>query len=210
MEKEQGHTIPSSSCNTATPEPNILKAFQALVGITTPSDLQPEGRSAPNVGLYKEIVNAEKRRRFQYIACASFIDICLLAQIGFAAILTALGASGSPHNVITVFGAINTAIAGTLALMKGRGLPTRLQQDWVGLRKVRDYIEERERDLEQGIQLCDLQTEIKNVIKMYDDVRTTMENNQPDVYVYPGSSMKSTGPSVSHDQEGCEQTQFKA
>ena len=197
MEKAHDHTIASSSFNTATTAPNILKAFQTLVGITTPSDLQPEGRTAPNVGLYKQVVNAEQWSRRQFIACAIFIDICLLAQIAFAAILTALGASGSPHNVITVFGAINTAIAGTLALLKGRGLPSRLRQDWVGLRRVRDYIEERERDLEQGIQLDDLQTEVKNVIKMYEDVRTTMENNQPDVYAHQGQvNMKSTGSSV--------------
>lgn len=200
MEKARENTIASSSSNTAATAPNTLKSFQALVGITTPSDLQPKGRTTPNIGIYKHVVNAEERRRWQYIACASFINICLLAQIAFAAILTALGASSSPHNVITVFGAINTAIAGTLALMKGRGLPFRLRQDWVGLRRVRDYIEERERDLEQGIQLCDLQTEIKNVVKMYDDVRTAMENNQPDVYVSQGQDMKSTSPNVIHEQ----------
>ena len=79
-----------------------------------------------------------------------------MAQIAFAAILTALGASGSSYKVITVFGAVNTAIAGILALVKGRGLPARLRKDWVGLRQVRDYIEERERDLEQGVGIEDL------------------------------------------------------
>lgn len=83
--------------------------------------------------------------------------------------------------------------------MKGRGLPARLRKDWVGLRQVRDYIEERERDLEQGIELCDLQTEVNKVTKMYDDMRTTMENNRPDSYVPQVSVTKGTATNIPHD-----------
>ena len=180
----------SAEINALASETTPLKAFQALIGITTPSELNFEGRPGPNIGLYKQIVKTEEQRLWQYYACSAFIDGCLMAQIAFAAILTALGASGSPYKVITVFGAVNTAIAGILALVKGRGLPARLRKDWVGLRQVRDYIEERERDLEQGVGIEDLPAEIKKVIKMYDDVRNAMENNEPDSYVLQGSSSK--------------------
>src|SRR5947199_10699996 len=98
MEREQEHTTASNSADTGPPASDAgnLKAFQVLVGITTSSDLQPAGRPGQNIGLYKQIAKAERRRRCQFITCASFIDIFLIAQIGFAAILTALGASESP------------------------------------------------------------------------------------------------------------------
>jgi hypothetical protein len=197
---------------------NPLQVFQTIVGITTPDSItklshstsqpSPKPSSKPpensldkgidrgylNPGIYQRVCKMEKRRLWEYRACASFINACYIAQIGGAAILTALGASESPHNVITVFGAISTAIAGVLALLKGQGLPTRLRQDWVGLRKVRDYIEDRERMLGWNFHLSNedeidkdiketLQTEISKVLEMYRQQMTTMENNMPDVYV---------------------------
>jgi hypothetical protein len=153
-----------------------------------------------------------------------------MAQIAFAAILTALGASRSSFIVITVFGALNVAMAGVLALFKGLGLPMRLRKDWLEFRKLRHYIDDRERMFEVGFHTeveedkkcgcgCEkckcggskcgcggheaskeekdksleadkkdkkesshLEKEIKKIQKMYDDLMSTVENNQPDFY----------------------------
>ena len=46
---------------------------------------------------------------------------------------------------ITVLGSVNTVIAGGMAYLKDQGLPERLVQYANDLRKVREYLEERER-----------------------------------------------------------------
>jgi hypothetical protein len=160
-----------------------------------------------NEGLYKRICDLEWRRKWEYRFCTSLIDIFYIAQIGFATVLTALGASGSSYTMITINAAINTAIAGVLAFLKGQGLPSRLWHDWVGLRNLRIYIEDRERILESGFLLkCpnkkekkevkedkhtdgyeDLQMEVATVLKMYDDLMATIENSKPDFYVFSKS-----------------------
>lgn len=71
----------------------------------------------------------------------------LAIQIIVAAILTALGAGQSSYTAITAFGALNTIIAGFLSYLKGSGLPGRLkwqQNEW---KKIREFVEQRERDL---------------------------------------------------------------
>jgi hypothetical protein len=74
----------------------------------------------------------------------------LLYGFAFAAILTALGAFRSSFIVITVFSALNVAIAGVFALFKGLGLLMRLRKDWIVFQKLRHYIDDRERMFEVG------------------------------------------------------------
>ena len=45
----------------------------------------------------------------------------------FAAALTALGAAGASRSAVTVFGAMNTVMAGMLIFLKGSGLSNRLE-----------------------------------------------------------------------------------
>ena len=126
-----------------------LSVFREEVGIVDVLSLGPKvlKRSAPNIGIYQRVVSAEKNARLQYYASASLINSCLLLQIIFAAIITALGAANGSHAAITGVGAANTVIAGLLSFTKGQGLPNRLLQYQNTLRKVREYIEQRERDL---------------------------------------------------------------
>ena len=112
-----------------------LKAFQTILGIITPDDLRSDHtRPYRNEGLYSEIKTTQKWRQVAYLSCAWLINFCILAQIILAATLTALGASASSHHIITAIGAINTAFAGVLAILKGQGLPERLRKDWQALR----------------------------------------------------------------------------
>ncbi|KAL8941085.1 MAG: hypothetical protein Q9216_002456 [Gyalolechia sp. 2 TL-2023] len=176
--------------------PKLLK-LRTVIGISTPENLAIttssggpfNKRPGPNLGIYARIIAEEKVARFQFYFAASVINVCYLGQIVVAAALTALGASSSNHIVITVLGALNTVIAGILTYLKGQGLPNRLRQYWTGLRKCREFIEEKERECaaerwdEEDEDGMDVEREIDVMLKMYHDVRQTAEDNTPDTYL---------------------------
>ena len=85
------------------------------------------GRPAPNVGIYATVVDNEIKQKKQYMFFSRGINAILGLQIIVAATLTALGAGNGNHAAVTVFGGINTVIAGLLTYLKGSGLPGRLQ-----------------------------------------------------------------------------------
>lgn len=167
-----------------------LKLFRDLVGINPlpiPGRTDPK-RPAQNLGTYKRLCDAEIKARLEYYATASAINFCLLAQIVVAAALTALGASNSSHVAITVLGSINTVIAGIMTYLKGQGLPTRLLEYANGLRKVREYIEEDERQFARPDCQLDIDKEIKKCLDMYESVRQNAEDNYPSSWKSLGSS----------------------
>lgn len=171
-----------------------LKVFRNLVGITplpVPGKKEPK-RPAENKGTYKRLCESEAKARVEYYATATAINTCLLAQIVVAAALTALGASDGSHIVITVLGSINTIIAGIMTYLKGQGLPTRLLEYANGLRKVREYIEEVERQFMRPDTKLDLDAEVKKCIDMYEAVRQNAEDNDP-------NAIKPLGPSSPKD-----------
>jgi hypothetical protein len=85
------------------------------------------GRPAPNVGIYATVVDNEVKQKNQYKLYSRGINACLGLQIVVAATLTALGAGNGSRAAVTVFGGINTVIAGILTYLKGSGLPGRIQ-----------------------------------------------------------------------------------
>ncbi|KAI4178998.1 MAG: hypothetical protein LQ346_007298 [Caloplaca aetnensis] len=174
--------------------PPKLHKLRTIIGISTPSSLattkssssvkNPFARPAPNLGIYARIVAEERSARFQFYFAASVINTCYFGQIVVAAALTALGASGASNIAITVLGATNTVIAGILTYLKGQGLPNRLRMYWNGLRKCREFIEDKEREcaaegwgdgIEEGSEGMDVEREIDTIVKMYHDVRQTAE-----------------------------------
>lgn len=68
----------------------------------------------------------------------------MLTQIVLGATLTALGASDSSRVLITVFGALNTVIAGRIAFLKSRGQPVRARMFRDDLARVIDETEVRQ------------------------------------------------------------------
>lgn len=165
-----------------------LSRFRDAVGINNviDEDRRQDNRKDGNVGIYRRVVAEESKARVKYHLTSAMITTCLLMQVVFAAILTALGASQSPHIVITVFGALNTAIAGLLSFTKGKNLPNRFRQYQNSLRKVREYIELRERSFYQPDSELDLRDEVQRIIDMYEAARQTEENNDPAAYVETG------------------------
>ena len=162
-----------------------LNLFRHLTGITShPSmvhaHLVTGGRAAPNLGIYSRVVHNEQDAKRGYKRFSWLINSCLGLQIIVAAALTAMGAAGASHSAVTVFGAINTVIAGLLTFLKGSGLPNRLkyyQSEW---KRIREFIEQRERDFSRpGCQL-DVYVVVEIVEKMYDDVKADLEATVPD------------------------------
>ena len=176
--KQDDDHSPSSTGKRSAAEK--LKLFRDLVGIhSLPMKEAGQKRPAPNVGTYKRLVEALAKRRVQYYLTASFINSCLFGQIVVAAALTALGAAAGSHVLITVLGAINTVIAGVMTYLKGQGLPDRLLEDANGLRRVREYLEQIERQLIVEDSTVDVETEARIIYDMYNQVRKNAEDNAP-------------------------------
>ncbi|OCK89580.1 uncharacterized protein K441DRAFT_476253, partial [Cenococcum geophilum 1.58] len=162
------------------PANDKLAVFRQLTGINSVPALKLTeilGRPASNLGIYARTVRAEDRATLQYRIFSFLINACLGIQIIVAASLTALGAGNGPHRVVTGFGAINTIIAGFLTYLKGSGLPNRYKHQQNQWGKVREYIEQRERDF--CLERCALEVdeEIDIIERMYEDVRSEMESS---------------------------------
>ncbi|KAE8384237.1 hypothetical protein ETB97_008234 [Aspergillus alliaceus] len=170
--------IAKTDASALIPPNDKLLVFRALTGIDsipTLNTLHHYHRTAPNVGIYTRVIQAEQFTAQRYRFFSILINTCLGIQIVVAASLTALGAASGPHSAVTAFGAINTIMAGILTYLKGSGLPDRLkhyQNEW---RNIREYIEQRERELcLDGCEL-DVQEEIQYIEYLYEGVKREIE-----------------------------------
>ena len=163
--------------------PKLIK-FRHMTGIDTPPALRnsASGRAARNLGVYARIVSEERKATYQYYVVSLMINSFFLGQIIIAATLTALSAAGGFHMVVTILGSANTVIAGLQTYLKGQGLPNRIKQYQFGLRKLREYVEDRERDFSHESCKLNVDQVIKEVSAMYQAVRQTAEDNTPDTY----------------------------
>lgn len=91
-----------------------------------------------------------------------------------------MGAAGARRSAITVFGAINTVIAGLLTFLKNSGLPNRYEYYEIEWRRIREFIEQRERDFScPGCKLS-LSRTIHEIEEMYKEVQDNVEATLPD------------------------------
>lgn len=114
---------------------------------------------------------------------STIINVSFLGQIIVAAAITALSAANGSHMAITILGSVNTVVAGIQTYLKGQGLPNRIKQYQFGLRKLREYIEDRERDFSHEDCKLNVDQVISEVSAMYQAVRQTAEDNTPDTYL---------------------------
>jgi len=195
---------------TTPKESNPLTVFHTALGIPAAKTAQPSrnffGRkksvqepvtpqiSRYNKGVYHEVRSCERWAHIRYTGCDSIVTISMFLQIIVGASVTAFGAGSANHIIITVFGAANTALASLLAVLKSQGLPNRLRQDWNVWRELREYIEEKEREIEMAIngkipegqgKVNDVWAEIKGIEARYNAARVTSEANRPDTYIRP-------------------------
>ncbi|KAH8595641.1 hypothetical protein B0O99DRAFT_622356 [Bisporella sp. PMI_857] len=93
-------------------------------------------------GLYKDVITARFLSQLRYYLTSAFLNFALMAQLGIGAAMTALAAEKSNGHALTAIAAVNTVIAGIIALMHNGGVPDRYKNDWVEFEKVEMFLEE--------------------------------------------------------------------
>lgn len=164
---------------------DALTLFRVTLGITAAPHLgfsSSAGRPADNVGLYARVVHSEQKAKDNYKVFSAVINACYFLQIIVAAALTALGAANANNKAITAFGAINTIVAGLLAYLKGSGYPARFKYYANEWKKVREFIEHRERDFSLEGCTLDVFEEVDTVREMYEATKREIEINTPDSF----------------------------
>ncbi|KAH6646205.1 hypothetical protein BKA67DRAFT_696095 [Truncatella angustata] len=145
-----------------------------------------EGRKTAG-GIYKSVIDAQTKKRIQYDLLTALLYVLYFSQVVIGAALTALGPNAANYTrQITVLGAVNTIVAGVLALIKGSGQPQRLGKDQIGYRRLQDWIEETEALLAVGVIGKDKREVgllVEVAFKKYNAAKANEVNNKPDFYV---------------------------
>lgn len=162
---------------------------------TTHNNMHFDGRAAPNLGIYNRVCHREAQAKRGYKLASFFINGCLGLQVIVAASLTAMGAANTNHVSITAFGAVNTVIAGILTYLKGSGLPNRIRWSENEWKKIREYIEQRERDFSRPGCRLDIHEVVQAIEAMYEEVKIDIQNNTPDAYISM-SDLRNRGQSI--------------
>lgn len=187
--------LPHEQRSYLVPEDDRLTLFRLMVGISTSpylgySESSPIGRRpAANIGIYARVVHSEQKSKDGYKVYSTLINACFFLQIVVAAALTAFGAAGVSHGAVTAFGAINTIIAGLLTFLKGSGLPARLKYYGNEWKKIREFIEQRERDFSRSGCTLDVYEVVATVDRMYNHTKREIEMNTPDGYTSVTASL---------------------
>jgi hypothetical protein len=176
-------TLPYASQAIRPDTDDIHIQFCSLVGVP-PSNL-PQNARRPVIArrsLYGRAVHRRNAQNRTYLLTASLSNTLLLSQVVLGAALTGLGASGSSHILITVFGALNTIIAGVVAYLKSRGQPMRARMFRDDLDRVVDEIENSEvmwLGIQSGVHGYDeiaiddsisVRSEVARLTRLYDKV----------------------------------------
>ena len=174
------------------PNDENLRIFRRAVGINSDLSSSTSGGSLEEgrkraVGIYGAVIREQKRKAAQHLALSILVYGAHFGQIVIGAILTALGPDAGSHAfAITAFGAVNTVVAGVLALIKGQGLPERLRKDEMEFRRLQDWIEETESLLAVGVVGRDRKEAgllVEVAFKKYNAAKASEENNLPENYV---------------------------
>ncbi|RYP12861.1 hypothetical protein DL767_011086 [Monosporascus sp. MG133] len=183
-----GIPLPRNGRSYLIPTDDPLTLFRLMVGIVTSEQLgftvsSPVGtRPAANIGIYARVVHSEQTAKDSFKVFSAVVNACYFLQIVVAAGLTAMSAGGARQGAITTFGAINTVIAGFLTFLKGSGLPARLKYYGNEWKKIREYIEQRERDFAREGCTLDVYEIVETIEKMYSNTKQDIEMNTPDSY----------------------------
>ncbi|KAF2853634.1 hypothetical protein T440DRAFT_515746 [Plenodomus tracheiphilus IPT5] len=175
---------------------DIHLQFCLLAGVP-PSNLPKDAfrQAHASRSLYGRAVHKRNAQNRTYMFTAALSNTLLLSQVVLGAALTALGASESSHVLITVFGALNTIIAGVVAYLKSRGQPMRAHMFRDDLDRVVDEIENSEvmwLGIQSGVHGYDevaiddsvsVRSEVARLTRLYDKVVRNNTMNDPDMYM---------------------------
>ncbi|KAJ6444585.1 C6 transcription factor [Purpureocillium lavendulum] len=150
-------------------------------------------------GLYRDIVQ-ERNKYFLLYHAASITQAALMVlQLLIGASVTSLGAmrlhTGIP---ITVLGAVNTVIAGLIALLDNGGLPDRFRYDMTQFEELEDHMKEL---LDSGIVPANMTTDqvLAECFDRFREAKATVAANLPVNYnsrsnQQPGGDQASPAP----------------
>ncbi|KAK3400383.1 hypothetical protein B0T20DRAFT_468626 [Sordaria brevicollis] len=137
-------------------------------------------------GLYRDVIYQRTRHLCSYHIFSIMRWVLMILQIVLGAVLTALGAWGGSEGVgtgtpITILAAVNTTVAGLLALMHNSGLPDRLRLNKVEFEQVADHLKELLDTciVEVGQGVDDV---LNNCFSRYHTAKATVWANMPDSY----------------------------
>ncbi|KAK8084491.1 C6 transcription factor [Apiospora hydei] len=170
-------------------------AFDRSATVVSPRTLE-EGRRAA-IGIYRSVITEASRKHTLYTVMTVLLYLCYFAQVVIGAALTALGSVAARYSTtITVLGALNTALAGVLALIRSSGQPQKLGKDQVGFRKLQDWIEETDALLAVGIigrNRREVGILVEVAFRKYNAAKESEENNRADMYVQQPEDENSVG-----------------
>ncbi|KAI1841030.1 hypothetical protein JX266_012749 [Neoarthrinium moseri] len=181
------------------PASDPLATFRLMMGITSSPYLgfSQHSRPAPNIGIYARVVYAEQKAKDSFKIFSLLINCCYFLQIVVAAALTAMGAANADNKAITAFGAINTIMAGLLTFLKGSGLPARYKYYGNEWKKIREFIEAKEREFAREDCVLNVYEVVDTIQQMYENVKQEIEINTPDSYTSITNNARMT-----HDAQG--------
>lgn len=164
-------------------EPLSDHAFHLLIGMLPPDDRgnRPKHLAAEH-GLYSDVHHAYEYINTKYRIFDVLTYALLILQLLLSAVFIVLGSltSVNSHLAISVLGALSTVVAGSLALMKGQGLPNRLRQLRDSLKDVIFEAEELYCDFGAGRNVF-----YRDIRKLREDFLRVMEEgrkNHPDTW----------------------------
>ncbi|KAF2131231.1 hypothetical protein P153DRAFT_365819 [Dothidotthia symphoricarpi CBS 119687] len=187
----------SRSSRDASRKSNDIHLQFCLLAGVPPSNLPKDAfrQSYARRSLYGRAVHKRNAQNRTYMFTAALSNTLLLSQVVLGAALTALGASESSHILITIFGAMNTIIAGVVAYLKSRGQPMRAHMFRDDLDRVVDEIENSEvmwLGIQSGVHGYDevaiddsvsVRSEVARLTRLYDKVVRNNTMNDPDMYM---------------------------
>lgn len=200
--------------------PNAYKQFCFLVGNRPLEHPHTKSYTPPKDSLYHRAIEHRKAQSRMYAFTSALTNTLLLSQIVLGASLTGMGASDSPRWLITVFGALNTIIAGLVAFLKSRGQPMRARMFRDDLDRVVDEIENSAtmwRGISQGIHGYDaidtdeavtVRSEVARLTRLYDRAVKTNTINDPDYYGGAGISSDSANSGLRSTRAAQPQPQY--
>ncbi|KAK0922709.1 hypothetical protein LTR91_015513 [Friedmanniomyces endolithicus] len=157
--------------------------FYELMGMRPPISKQQNPKElAIRHGLYARIQSLFSHTQTKYRIFDVLTYVLLALQLVLSAVFIVLGSLTrvDSHVAIAVLGAVSTVVAGSLALMKGQGLPNRLRQTRDGLRNVMFEAEELYWDV--GADRAVFYKDVKKIREDFLRVTEEARRNHPDTW----------------------------
>ncbi|KAM4056949.1 C6 transcription factor [Hirsutella rhossiliensis] len=130
-------------------------------------------------GLYRDIVTCKTKFNYVFHAISIIRWTLMVAQLLIGATVTSLGSMSLQSGIsITILGAVNTVIAGLLALLHNSGLPDRYRYDKAQFEELEDHIKEL---LDSGIAPVEQTADqiLAECFDLFREAKATVTANMP-------------------------------